>query len=605
MKLLILGLVLIGIVLIQIYYTNKNKEDFQNDVDKALVAGERRFLKGQDKYWDVRKKGIGAGLLVTKPGINDWFKLSNKKELTNYLPKIGLEQSDIDKSLTNCRALTKCSQITSKNNCGFCAYDKEFRYGTKNGPAADTCPTEAWTTDANKCAELREKQLCNDIKDCGDLYGEAASICGYCPTSGKAMAMKKVGDKYVPKYPDDVCSAQGYGLLPADKCAKFAQDHPCITPYYLSGPHNAPCIEKLWKNAKCTVQTPYGETYKELGEKARMPYKEVGVIMQNTNAGTRSIDYEKAVESSDVCFGNHDNIDPCDQKYAKQGIPHPACLRKIFKEEGCVEKGTDWALLKDNNFTNAKKQVENVSKYSKAQSAWNLSFIKYPFSSITSTDAYKKTMKRVYELTVGADDYPTRLATAMQCLGEEPPPPPPIKPGDTVTRTLTVEEGLLKFEGIVTGMNGNNCKILWYQSTDEEGKVRKREGMSQEDEKKYYGWDGIPPTLNIQLKAWINKGRLNLKKSCSNNKSACKVTCKATIRDILYKYPRPRDCVVSKWENWSPCTKPCGGGTQEQNRTILYPDKYGGKPCPVLTNKRVCNTDACFNPNFSMTPPKV
>ena len=64
MKLLILGLLLIGIVLIQIYYTNKNKEDFQNNVDKALVAGERSFLQGQDKHWDVRKQGIGAGLLI-------------------------------------------------------------------------------------------------------------------------------------------------------------------------------------------------------------------------------------------------------------------------------------------------------------------------------------------------------------------------------------------------------------------------------------------------------------------------------------------------------------------------------------------------------------
>ena len=41
---------------------------------------------------------------------------------------------------------------------------------------------------------------------------------------------------------------------------------------------------------------------------------------------------------------------------------------------------------------------------------------------------YKKTMKRVYDLTVGADDYPTRLKTSLLCLGEKPAPPPPIKP---------------------------------------------------------------------------------------------------------------------------------------------------------------------------------
>jgi hypothetical protein len=90
MKLLILGLILIGVLLIQIYYINKNKETFQSEVEKALVAGERKFMQGQDKYWDVRSQGIGAGLVTTKPGINDWVKLDEKKELKKYTPKIGL-----------------------------------------------------------------------------------------------------------------------------------------------------------------------------------------------------------------------------------------------------------------------------------------------------------------------------------------------------------------------------------------------------------------------------------------------------------------------------------------------------------------------------------
>ena len=97
MKLLILGLILIGVLIVQIYYININRENFDSELDKALVAGERAFMKGQDKYWDVRSQGIGSGLVTTKPGVNDWVKLDDNKELQRYTPKIGLDQTSIDK----------------------------------------------------------------------------------------------------------------------------------------------------------------------------------------------------------------------------------------------------------------------------------------------------------------------------------------------------------------------------------------------------------------------------------------------------------------------------------------------------------------------------
>ena len=114
-------------------------------------------------------------------------------------------------------------------------------------------------------------------------------------------------------------------------------------------------------------------------------------------------------------------------------------------------------------------------------------------------------MKRVNDLTVEADDYDTRLATSLQCFGETPPPPPEIKPGDTVGMTKQVTEGLLKFEGIVTGMRPNPekgplCKIMWILTTDKNGVERKRENMSLDDQKEYVGWDGIPPTINTEIK---------------------------------------------------------------------------------------------------------
>jgi len=206
-------------------------------------------------------------------------------------------------------------------------------------------------------------------------------------------------------------------------------------------------------------------------------------------------------------------------------------------------------------------------------------------------------MKKVNDLTVEADDYPTRLATSMQCYGIKPAPPPPIKAGDTVILNKNVEEGQLRFEGIVTRMDGDVCKVMW-TSTFKNGVERKRDTMSQDDQKKYLGWPGLPPEYNVSLPAEFNKGRLHLKKSCSNNRSVCDRTCNDLIRAVEYKYPRPRDCIVGEWQRWDNCTKQCGTGFQERLRPVLYPAKFGGKPCPTTKQQRVCNTFPCMNPNF-------
>ena len=44
-------------------------------------------MQGQDKYWDVRSQGIGAGLVTTKPGINDWLKLDENKKWRTWAPQ--------------------------------------------------------------------------------------------------------------------------------------------------------------------------------------------------------------------------------------------------------------------------------------------------------------------------------------------------------------------------------------------------------------------------------------------------------------------------------------------------------------------------------------
>ena len=281
-------------------------------------------------------------------------------------------------------------------------------------------------------------------------------------------------------------------------------------------------------------------------------------------------------------------------------------MQEEYLASGGTKKGTQWNLINKqghwNKWNYAKTHIKNISKYLTGAFRWDLPRYNYPSTDNMSKDEYQKTMERVVDLTTSADDYGTRYSTSMMAFGTPPPPPPNIKAGDTVTMTKRVTEGdVLKFEGIVTGLRGNTCKVLWYQSENRQGSVRKRENMSLDQQRAYMGWDGIPPSVNKSIKAWIPKGRLNLKSSCSNNKSMCKRTCKDKIIDILTKFPRPRDCIVSDWTPWSACSKGCGGGITTRTRRVEYPAKYGGSPCPTLVNRRACNTQPCLRPDFQKT----
>ncbi len=594
MILLILGLLIILVLFYQIYVIKKNEEPFVGTASEVQVETQRKFLNKQDKYYDVRSQGPGAGLLVTKPGINDFYKLDSNNKLKKYTQKIGLDQSNIDRKVTNCRALTKCEQLAN-NDCGYCSTTKEFDFGNNRGPKTDVCPEKMWTSDVSKCQELREKTICSEVKNCGDLYGEAEQLCGYCPTTGTSMVMEKIGDKYMPKYKDDVCGGAGFGLIPGSKCKQFAKDHPCVTPYYLSGPHSGDCVKKLWKNSKCTDATPYGKTPEDLGKAIKMPYKEAGSIMKGTNDKTRSNDYYVARDNSDICYGNNNNVDPCDMKYNSKGIPHAVCLQKIWLDAGCTKKGKDrgwtgWWYLQHRRGDKywARKHVALVNLYAKTGGGTHY------WLATTNVKKYKKDLEIIMDKIKTAETYQERKDCSMFLLGEKPSSPDPIKPGDTVNMRL----GRYRYEGVVMYMTGEICHIMWLKA-EGNGQATSRNGMSIGDQKSTFGWPGINPTGRTSLKTQYPRVKLNNQKSCSNNKSECKMTCKMIINDLYYRFPKPNDCIVGPWGGWSECSKKCGGGIKVRRRSVKYPAKFGGEPCPTLENKRMCNTQTCTNPNFT------
>lgn len=60
--------------------------------------------------------------------------------------------------------------------------------------------------------------------------------------------------------------------------------------------------------------------------------------------------------------------------------------------------------------------------------------------------------------------------------------------------------------------------------------------------------------------------------------------------------PCPIDCVVSNWDPWTTCTKPCNGGVQSRKRHITTEAEYGGVPCPPQSEfleVRDCNVGPC------------
>lgn len=59
---------------------------------------------------------------------------------------------------------------------------------------------------------------------------------------------------------------------------------------------------------------------------------------------------------------------------------------------------------------------------------------------------------------------------------------------------------------------------------------------------------------------------------------------------VCEKDPVTCNCIVSEWEEWTPCSKECGSGISKRSRKIVSPNKS----CNVtLTESKLCNTDCC------------
>ena len=59
------------------------------------------------------------------------------------------------------------------------------------------------------------------------------------------------------------------------------------------------------------------------------------------------------------------------------------------------------------------------------------------------------------------------------------------------------------------------------------------------------------------------------------------------------QYPCTVDSKLSDWEDYSKCTKECGGGVQSHTRQLGVKPKNGGESCDVLQVSQLCHTFSC------------
>jgi len=57
--------------------------------------------------------------------------------------------------------------------------------------------------------------------------------------------------------------------------------------------------------------------------------------------------------------------------------------------------------------------------------------------------------------------------------------------------------------------------------------------------------------------------------------------------------PCPVDGKTGRWEDWSECSKSCGGGTRTRQRKVVQEARHGGLPLPETLQQELCNTRTC------------
>ncbi len=595
-------------------YIKINNTLIEGNTSNENLQAQTNYLQERQTYYSSRsKRDID---IVGNNRINNW--LEHKDGKLNLKEGSNVKDLEIRNSLRTCSSIDKCSLMETNPQCGYCHednkkdrfwdYDISTDFNVESGPGTRVCNGE-WTGKKERCDELVDREICDAVKDCGDLYGAASGKCGLCPTTMKAYVVEKDENGNIikdengmarNKYPNDpICKYDPNddnktGLLTADNCDKFTKDNPCITPYREIGPHSSQCIEKMWKKSGCDYNKPDGKSIVEYGNNLMgndgtriQSYKSIGEFFENVFTWTSNSDIKKAIKYNDICFGEGNySLDPCESKFngrysGSQGtfaIPSNLCMKNALLDGGCSRNGSGY---KNTVNGTTQKSINHINDIKKA----------YPgfLPDMASTkEKYTMLVNKLINISNGKGlygfDRVTRVLANKICYDVnyvDPQDKKNIKNGDTIYMMVNLGRNFKKikdpngktfdltgnniFKGVVIDgkpgvkvPNENNFKVMWYM-------IINMKNINDDD---------IEDEKNIIMKRddYLNNTKLHVDWVRQYFGWPHVVPSKFTNIPLFGSIERNKTNFVSCAENWYPgCTETCEGAVSEAIKKYKMP----------------------------------
>ena len=693
-NLLFLGLVLLISIVIVLYFSNAEMEAMTPFifVDGSKLQDERceKYNKmklkmnspscGIDNRCDHIKPDVKDEIIIDKDGKINIEKIKTNDCKPSRKAIINLEKTTDDlvtqtnfkiESMTNMteepieKQIKYCKSLditcdTMGPNCGYC--DDNFNgddagrimwtnRGTKGSgsksvlgrvsdPDGKSCPTNSWYYgDKEQCKKKRRQRMCKLIKSCDDFEKYAKKIppgmCGFCPTLGRAVPIKKIGDRNVPLYePEDTCfggpELKKYGTLNEKQCVKFMTENPCVRPQYWTGipDHSGECYRKLYKEAggkdikKDVDWWKSDEKRRNFNmSRAELNAPPQGIIKLSGLAPVPWISQEfkkYAVKISDKCYDKANKAwswltgykyDPCVHQ-EETGYGNRECQRtNEGKVSGMTKKGTvsdyvnyypiphcDGFVGGKEGFTGNKEGFFNLRDWLRrnrpgllrnriADSWYYKTKARAPDKFKNGGEDYKKYLREIENVMYSGRTYELRVRATrlLKGYGHDPPQPPAMKPGDYVEYIAKdhIYRGILYRTKTISGIK--KALVMWDYYFNSKTNDRRIRGPTMGVCMKDINREGHSEGDCIQgITANVMNDKLTCNKKSGNKKTSClipKNTKVMTRGNQRYRFGWPQYPSIRASLRNSPLGNNSMGWVELGDLTVLRRCKKSSEGC--------------------------